>query len=144
MNSGHNKYRLPRKTPAHRNAVIKSQLLSLLVAGKIKTTPAKARIISAEIDKVINLAKSETQASKNQLSLLLPTERAVERLRKLLPNWSSRNSGYTATLKTLPRKGDNADQVFVVLLDMKKPEKKSAIQQTLEKQKTRKSTKKAK
>lgn len=144
MNSGSKKYRLPRKTSAHRDAVVKSQLLSLLVAGKIKTTKAKASIISSQIDKVINLAKTNTPASLTKLKLMLPTDRAVSRLNQLLPNWSNRTSGYTATVRTLPRKGDNAEQVYVVLLDMKKPVKKSAIQQTLEKQQKRKSTKNAK
>lgn len=138
MNSGSKKYRLAGKKPSHRKALIKSQLLELLRSGKVKTTPSRARILCAEAEVVIGLAKRGDQSALNRLQQLLPTERSVNLLLKLAPAWAGRSSGYTTTAKALPRKGDNADQMYVMLLDVELGKaKKSVIQETLAKQRSK-------
>ena len=39
-----------------------------------------------------------------------------------------RNSGYTRIIKTLPRKGDNADQAYPMLVNYEEKQKKSEVE----------------
>jgi large subunit ribosomal protein L17 len=145
MNAGKAKLRIQGKKPSHRRAMIKSQLVELLRTGKIQTTPAKARAVAISAERLIGIAKQDTPASRTKVNQILPTTKSIERLYQLLPAWSARTSGYTSTIRTLPRKGDNASQVFLMLMDMKVEKvKKSVIQKTIEKQaaKPKKTTKK--
>jgi large subunit ribosomal protein L17 len=140
MNAGKKKFRLQGKKPSHRRSVIQSQTIELLRSGKIKTTPAKAKILSSHIERLITLAKSGNSA---EVSRFLPQARAQVRLTSILPSFSTRTSGYTRVLKTLPRKGDNAAQSYIMFTDeIGKAEKKSVIRKTIEKQKTTKPKKK--
>jgi len=140
MNSGKKKFRLQGKKPSHRRSVIQSQTIELLRSGKIKTTPAKAKILSSHVDRLITIAKA---GNMTEVSKFLPQARAQERLTSILPNMSARNSGYTRVVKTLARKGDNADQSYIMFTDeIGKTEKKSAIRKTIEKQKNTKPKKK--
>ena len=44
-----------------------------------------------------------------------------------------RNSGYTYSARSLPRKGDNAQQMYVMIVNSEIKEKKSRLQKALEK-----------
>jgi large subunit ribosomal protein L17 len=134
MNSGAKKYRLPRKDKAHREAVIKSQVIELLRAGKIKTTDAKARILKSKIDRLISLAQNGSPSAHQEISSFLPTERAVERLLAIVPKFKDRKSGFTRVIQTTNRVGDGAKQYYVMFVEDLTTEKKSLVRKTLERQ----------
>lgn len=123
------------KKPSHRNAIIRSQLIELIRNERLKSTATKTKILKAEFDKVVNMAKKGSPASRREVEATLQFMPAVEKLyTHILPRLEKDNSGYTISARTLPRKGDNATQVIVMIKGTEVKEKKSRIQATLEKQ----------
>lgn len=146
MNKRIKKYRLQGKTNAHRDSLILSQVIELIRAERIKTTPAKAKILKSQFDRLVTHAKRNTDSSRRVIeSFFRSNQRSIERFQKVVENQlNDRDSGYTSIVHTLPRKGDNAAQVYVTLVNRTVKEKKSKIQKTLEAQEKKSKTKKAK
>jgi ribosomal protein L17 len=135
MNINRTKYKLQGKTAAHRRSIQKSLLLELIRHNSLKTTPAKARILVAEFDKLVTEAKKNTEASQRNVMSVLQNELAYNKLyNTLLPNMQDVNSGYTHQARTLPRKGDNADQVIVLVRGQQVADKGTKLEQLLAKQ----------
>lgn len=137
------KYKMAGKKPSHRNAVIKSQVLELVRSGRIKTTPTKAKILKSQFDRLVTTAKKNTIASKRELSSFFGNnQKAADRLVMLAQTkLNDRNSGYTRTVKTLPRSGDNAPQAYIMLVNYEAKLKKSRLQKVLETQESKKDKK---
>lgn len=140
------KYKIQGKTHSHRESLTMSQVIELIRAEKIKTTPTKARVLKSQFDKIVTHAKRNTVSGKREVqSFFRSNTRAIERFYKVVETQlNDRNSGYTRVVNTLPRKGDNADQVYVALVNMSEDkDKKSKIEKALEAQ-TKKKPKKVK
>ena len=147
MNKGIKKHKIQGKTNAHRDALILSQVIELIRAERIKTTPTKAKVLKSKFDRLVTHAKKNTNAGNREIeSFFRSNDRAIQRFNKVVETQlNDRNSGYTSIINTLPRKGDNAAQVYVSLVNMgEKKEKKSKIEKTLEAQSKKKKTKKEK
>ncbi len=143
MFTGSKKYKMQGKTKSHMNSVIKSQVIELVRSKRIKTTPSKAKILKAKFDRLVTHAKKDTQSSKNQVQSFFGTNtRAKDRFYEVVKaELGDRNSGYTRVFKTLPRRGDNAEQSYIMLSNYEAVEKKSKIQKLLEKREAKESSK---
>lgn len=99
---------------AGQRAVLYRALSTALIEhGKIKTTQAKAKSLSGYIDKLITLAKKQTLAAR-RLLLAQVGEKAVKKLMaEVAPSMSSRNGGYTKTMKLGQRRSDSAPMVII-------------------------------
>lgn len=129
------KIKMQGKKPSHRNAIVKSLLSELIRNERIKTTPTKVRILKGQFDRLVNEAKKGTPASRRRVEATLPTEIVVNKLyTHILPRLQDTNSGYTISARTLPRKGDNADQEIVMIKGYEMQEKKSKLASVLKKQ----------
>ena len=137
MNKGIKKYRMQGKTKAHTDAVIRSLIIELVRAEKLKTTPTKAKIVKSQFDKLVTKAKVNTEWSKKNIeSFFNASDIVVNKFYKLVEsNFQDRNSGYTHIVKTLPRKGDNAQQVYIFVVNLTEKEQKSRVQKLMEKRK---------
>jgi|GEM_PF-4369980 len=136
------KNKISGKKTSHRRSVERSQLLELIRHNSIKTTAAKASILTAQFDRLVDTAKKGTQASKRLVEATLQSDLALEKLySKLLPGMQDVVSGYTHTARTLPRKGDNAPQTIVLVRGQEVKEKQSRLQKMLTTQ-TKKADKK--
>lgn len=136
MNTQPKKYKMPGKDRAHRDAVIRSQLLELIRNEKLQTTPTKAKILKAEFDKLITKAKKNTDASRRLVHSILRNDKAVTKLYdKILPRLEDVNSGYTHSARTLPRSGDNAAQMIVLVRGAEVKQKRSRLQAALKRTK---------
>ena len=103
---------------AHRNAMERNLLTSLVLHEKIKTTQAKARMLTKSFDKLITSLKGREPV--NQVRTLkevfyndVPGKKVLE---VLLKRFETRTSGYSRTTRLMPRRGDNASMVQVELL----------------------------
>jgi large subunit ribosomal protein L17 len=135
MNKVIKKYRIQGTTSSHKHAMIKSLIIELIRAERIKTTPTKAKIVKSKFDRLVTHAKKDTQGSKGVLkSFFNSDERAISRLYSIAGKLNDRNSGYTRLIKTLPRRGDNAQQVYVSIINTEVKEKTSKLQKTLARQ----------
>ncbi len=104
--------------PAHRRAMIRNMVTSLLKHERVKTTKARAREVRRYAEKMITLAKKETLASKRQVLGFVREREVVNKLFKtLIYRFAQRKGGYTRVLKLGYRMGDGAEMVFLELVD---------------------------
>jgi large subunit ribosomal protein L17 len=136
MNTGRKKIKISGKKKSHRKALIKSQVIELIRAQRIKTTPARAKALKRVFDRLVTEAKKDTMASERRVMAFFGNnKRATSRLYSIIKDkLSDRNSGYTRVIKTVPRPGDNAEQVYVMLVNADIQESKSRIAKVIEKQ----------
>lgn len=115
----------------HRKALRMNLTLELLRHERIRTTRAKADYIRAHAEKIITIAKrglayaDETGDPQRAIHARriagskLNNDRAIvtKLFDELAPRYAERPGGYTRILKLGPRKGDNAEMVFIELVD---------------------------
>ncbi len=98
--------------------MIRNLVTALLKHERIRTTRAKARETRRYAEKMITLAKKETLASKRDALAFIRERDVVNKLYKtLIYRYAERKGGYTRVLKLAPRPGDNAEMVFLELVD---------------------------
>jgi large subunit ribosomal protein L17 len=114
--------------PAHRRAMIRNMVTSLLKHERIKTTKSRAKEVRRYTEKMITLAKKETLASKRDVLGFVREREVVNKLFKtLIYRYSQRKGGYTRILKLGYRAGDGADMVFLELVDRPAEEKSTEM-----------------
>ncbi|MEO0562814.1 MAG: 50S ribosomal protein L17 [Chloroflexota bacterium] len=115
----------------HRKALRRNLTIALFEHGRIKTTRQKADFVRGNAERLITIAKRgyrRMEASGDQADLVHAQRVAASRLynnrdlvKKLFddiaPHFEDRDGGYTRILKLGPRKGDQAEMVFLELVD---------------------------
>lgn len=132
MTSNRNKIKMQGKKPSHRNAIVRSLLIELIRNESLTTTPSKAKILSKTFDRLVTEAKKSTIASRRNVESKIVSIRTVEKFYRILPTLADRNSGYTKSARTLPRKGDNAEQEIVMIVSSQIKERRSKLEVALE------------
>lgn len=102
-----------------KKALIRGLIAALIQREKIETTEAKAKAVKGEIDKVVMLAKKETNSSFHKLREFFGNDNIVKMLISMRERFGKRNSGFTRMFKTSIRKGDNAQLVVIEWSDKK-------------------------
>jgi len=106
------------RSTAHRKAMSRNLVTSLLDHGRIQTTEAKGKELRRWVEKVITTAKTDNVAARRAVDAIVEDREVTERLfTKLMPRMKDRPGGYTRVLKIGPRLGDGADMVLVELVD---------------------------
>ena len=110
------------RTSAHRLAMLRNMMVSLIKHEAIKTTLPKAKELRRVIEPMITLAKEPTLANKRlAFSRLRDREAVVKLFGELGPRFSARQGGYTRILKMGFRVGDNAPMAYMELVDKAAP-----------------------
>jgi large subunit ribosomal protein L17 len=110
--------------PAHRRAMIRNMVTSLLKYERIRTTKVRAKEVRRYAEKMITTAKKETLSAKRDVLGFVRERDVVNKLFKtLIYRYAERKGGYTRILKLAPRPGDGADMVFLELVDRAVEEK---------------------
>ncbi len=116
--------RLGRQS-AHRKAVLRNQVKSLLVEERIKTTETLAKESRRLFAKLITFGKKDTLASRRQAFEVLADRNLVKLLfSEVSPRYSTRVGGYTRIVHLGNRRGDNASLVILEMTELKKEEPK--------------------
>ena len=106
------------RTSAHRQAMLRNMMNSLIEHEAIKTTLPKAKELRKVIEPMITLAKRDSLANKRLAFNRLRDRDSVVKLFAVLgPRYQTRPGGYTRILKMGFRVGDNAPMAFVELVD---------------------------
>ena len=106
------------RTSAHRQAMLRNMMNSLIEHEAIKTTLPKAKELRKVIEPMITLAKKDSLANKRLAFNRLRDRDSVVKLFAVLgPRYPARPGGYTRILKMGFRVGDNAPMAFVELVD---------------------------
>lgn len=102
---------------AHRRALFRNQVTSLIEHERIETTVAKAKELRRVADRMINHGKIGALANVRKVYAFLQTREAARKLvRDVGPRFVGREGGYTRVLKTRRRRGDCAPMAVVELV----------------------------
>ena len=105
------------RTSAHRLAMLRNMMNSLLRHEAIKTTLPKAKELRRVVEPMITLAKEPTVANKRlAFNRLRDCEIVVKLFNEIGPMFKDRKGGYTRILKMGYRVGDNAPLAYVELV----------------------------
>lgn len=109
-------YKLGRNL-AHRKALLRNLVTSVIEQERIITTPAKAKAARPIVEQMITLAKNGNLHSRRQAASFLQTPDSVQKLfDKIGPRFTQRNGGYTRIVRLGVRKGDGAEQAILELV----------------------------
>ena len=110
-------YRKLGRSSAHRKAMLRNLVTDLLREGRITTTDTRAKEARRQAEKMITLAKRGDLHARRQVLAYVYDESVVTKLfDEIAPKYADRQGGYTRILKLGPRKGDNAELVFLELV----------------------------
>ncbi len=106
------------RTSAHRQAMLRNMMNSLLTHEVIKTTVPKAKELRRVVERMITLAKVDSVANRRLAFDRLRDRDVVTKLFNDLGKRSAnRPGGYTRILKMGFRVGDNAPMALIELVD---------------------------
>ena len=106
------------RTSAHRSAMFRNMVNSLVEHELIKTTLPKAKELRRYAEPLITLAKEDSVANRRLAFDRLRSKEAVGKLfTDLGPRYQARPGGYLRVLKAGYRAGDNAPMAYVELVD---------------------------
>lgn len=110
-------YRKLGRNSAQRRAMLRNLVTDLLREGRIETTDCRAKEAGKKAEKLITLAKRNDLHARRQVLGYVFDEAVVTKLfEEIAPQYEDRNGGYTRILKLGPRRGDNAEMVFLELV----------------------------
>ncbi len=106
------------RTSAHRRAMFRNQLASLVEHERIITTLEKAKEMRPIFEKAITKGKRGTLHARRQVRRWIPNRQLVKKLfDEIAPRFEDRDGGYSRITKLGPRKGDGAEMAVLELVD---------------------------
>ena len=106
------------RTSAHRQAMLRNMMNSLIEHEAIKTTVPKAKELRRVVEPMITLAKKDSVANRRLAFARLRDDASVTKLfTDLGPRYNARPGGYTRILKMGFRVGDNAPMAYMELVE---------------------------
>ena len=106
------------RTAAHRKALFRNLVTSLLQHEHVRTTDAKAKELRRFADRMITLGKRGTLHARRQALSYIRSRAVVTKLfDEIATRFRERPGGYTRLVKIGPRHGDAASMSVVELTD---------------------------
>ena len=106
------------RTSAHRKALFRNMVTSLLEHEQIRTTDAKAKELRGVAERMITLGKKGTlHARRNALRTIRSKEVTSKVFDELAERYKDRPGGYTRVIKLGQRPGDAAPMSIIELVD---------------------------
>lgn len=106
------------RTTAHRRAMTRNMVTSLLRFERITTTKAKALEVRRAAEKLITRSKVDSVHNRREAAKFIQDEKVLNKLfTEIGSRMKDRNGGYTRVLKLGFRQGDAADVVILELVD---------------------------
>jgi len=127
------------RTSAHRLAMYRNLVTSLLEHEKVETTHAKAMEVRRLADRMITLGKKgDLHARRRALRVIREKDVAAKVFGELAERYRSRPGGYTRVLRNRQRVGDAAEMSIVELVEPLEPPKPAGKKKTASKKKATK------
>lgn len=111
--------RVPKlgKPSDQRKALLRGLTTELIRHGRITTTKTRAKAVRSHVDLIITLAKDGSLAARRQAIGYLYDKQLVHALfAAVQERYGNRQGGYTRILRTMPRRGDNAEMAIIELV----------------------------
>jgi len=107
---------------AHRLAMLRNMVTSLLEHERIVTTLPKAKELRRVAEKMITLGKRGDLHARRQAASYVRSKALVTKLfNDLAPQYADRQGGYTRIIRTGVRPGDAADMALIELVNYEAP-----------------------
>lgn len=104
------------KPADQRKALLRALTTELIRHGRITTTKIRAKAVRSEAERMITLAKDGSLAARRQALGYVYDKQLVHALFEQAPErYGNRQGGYTRILRTVNRKGDNAEMAIIEL-----------------------------
>jgi len=125
------------RTSAHRKALFRNQLDSLITHERIQTTLSKAKELRPLAEKLVTLGKRGGLHARRLALRDLSPDAAKRIFDEVAPRFATRPGGYTRILKLGQRPGDAAEKAILEFVDFdfaqRRAEKKAADKAVAEK-----------
>ena len=106
------------RSAAHRQAMTRNQVTSLLQHGRITTTEAKAKELRRWVERVITDAKPNDVNARRRVSLYVQDREVSNKLfTTYLERYRERPGGYTRIVKLMPRVSDASPMAIIELVE---------------------------
>lgn len=106
------------RNPAQRRALLRQQAISLILNERITTTEAKAKELRRVAEKLVTIARDDTNYHRRLVMSKIDHEPAMVRLFDVVaPRYENRPGGYTRISKLGLRHGDAAPVVLIEFVD---------------------------
>jgi large subunit ribosomal protein L17 len=107
------------RTTAHRKAMFRNQLASLVENERIRTTLPKAKELRPIAEKIVTQGKKDTLHARRQVNRWLPRRDLVKKVfDEIAPRFEERAGGYLRIVKLGPRQGDRAEMALVEFVEL--------------------------
>ncbi|MCU0566475.1 MAG: 50S ribosomal protein L17 [Oculatellaceae cyanobacterium Prado106] len=104
------------KPADQRKALLRALTTELIRHGRITTTKVRAKAVRSEVEKMITLAKDGSLPARRQAMGYIYDKQLVHALFEgAQERYGSRQGGYTRILRTINRRGDNAEMAIIEL-----------------------------
>jgi len=105
------------KPADQRKALLRGLTTQLIREGRVTTTKARAKALRNEAEKMISLAKDGSLSSRRKAIGYIYDKKLVHSLfEKAKERYGDRQGGYTRIVRTVSRKGDNAQMAIIELV----------------------------
>lgn len=110
------------RTAAHRKALLRNMVTSLIMHERLETTLPKAKELRRLADRMISWGKQGDLAARRQAARVVRTPEAVAKLFDgLAARFKDRNGGYTRVIHFGHRRGDGAPMAAIEYLGYEFP-----------------------
>ncbi|URR35019.1 50S ribosomal protein L17 [Thermosynechococcus sp. HN-54] len=100
-----------------RKALLRALTTELIRHGRITTTKARAKAVRAEAERMITLAKDGSLAARRRALGYLYDKQLVHALfAQARERYGDRKGGYTRIIRSVRRRGDNAELAVIELV----------------------------
>ena len=100
-----------------RKAILRGLTTQLIREGRVTTTKVRAKALRDEVERMISLAKDGSLASRRRAIGYIYDKQLVHALfDKAQDRYGDRQGGYTRIVRTVPRRGDNAQMAIIELV----------------------------
>ena len=104
------------KPADQRKALLRGLTTQLIREGRVTTTKARAKALRNEAERMISLAKEGSLSARRRAIGYIYDKKLVHSLfEKAQERYGDRNGGYTRIVRTVSRKGDNAQMAIIEL-----------------------------
>ncbi len=100
-----------------RKALLRGLTTQLIREGRVTTTKARAKALRDQTERMITLAKEGTLAARRRAIGYIYDKQLVHALfEKAQDRYGDRKGGYTRIVRTVSRRGDNAQMAIIELV----------------------------
>ncbi len=100
-----------------RKALLRALTTQLIRHGQVKTTKARAKAVRSEVDRMITLAKDGSLAARRRALGYMYDKQLVHALfAQAKDRYGDRQGGYSRVVRTVRRRGDNAEMAIIELV----------------------------